>query len=72
MHQEIADRQAREPHDAVGDAGEVERDRRFVQRLGQEGGRGMIGADADAHKKAKGYPILKVGGTIEIAQAMDM
>jgi hypothetical protein len=26
----------------------------------------------DAHKKAKGCPILKVGGTIEIAQAMDM
>ncbi|MFM9968758.1 MAG: hypothetical protein ACKVQK_10210 [Burkholderiales bacterium] len=27
---------------------------------------------ADAHKKAKGCPILKVGGSIEIAQAMDM
>ncbi len=27
---------------------------------------------ADAHKKAKGCPILKIGGTIEIAQAMDM
>jgi hypothetical protein len=27
---------------------------------------------ADAHKKAKGCPILKNGGTIEIAQAMDM
>ncbi len=27
---------------------------------------------ADAHKKAKGCPILKMGGTIEIAQAMDM
>jgi hypothetical protein len=27
---------------------------------------------ADAHKKAKGCPILKAGGTIEIAQAMDM
>ena len=26
----------------------------------------------DAHKKAKGCPILKAGGTIEIAQAMDM
>lgn len=26
----------------------------------------------DAHKKAKGCPILKSGGTIEIAQAMDM
>jgi hypothetical protein len=26
----------------------------------------------DAHKKAKGCPILKRGGTIEIAQAMDM
>ena len=26
----------------------------------------------DAHKKAKACPILKVGGTIEIAQAMDM
>ena len=27
---------------------------------------------ADAHKKAKGCPILKAGGSIEIAQAMDM
>ena len=27
---------------------------------------------ADAHMKAKGCPILKVGGTIEVAQAMDM
>lgn len=27
---------------------------------------------ADAHKKAAGCPLLKVGGTIEIAQAMDM
>jgi len=27
---------------------------------------------ADAHAKAKGCPILKSGGTIEIAQAMDM
>lgn len=27
---------------------------------------------ADAHKKASGCPILKAGGTIEIAQAMDM
>lgn len=26
----------------------------------------------DAHKKAKGCPILKAGGTIEIAQCMDM
>ena len=26
----------------------------------------------DAHKKALGCPILKAGGTIEIAQAMDM
>lgn len=26
----------------------------------------------DAHQKAKGCPILSVGGTIEIAQAMDM
>ena len=26
----------------------------------------------DAHKKAKGCPILQAGGTIEIAQAMDM
>jgi len=27
---------------------------------------------ADAHKKAKGCPLLKAGGSIEIAQAMDM
>ena len=27
---------------------------------------------ADAHKKAKGCPVLTSGGTIEIAQAMDM
>lgn len=27
---------------------------------------------ADAHKKAKGCPILKGGGSIEIAEAMDM
>jgi hypothetical protein len=26
----------------------------------------------DAHRKAKGCPILKAGGMIEIAQAMDM
>jgi hypothetical protein len=26
----------------------------------------------DAHKKAKGCPILKAGGTIEIAEALDM
>jgi hypothetical protein len=26
----------------------------------------------DAHKKAKGCPLLNAGGTIEIAQAMDM
>jgi hypothetical protein len=26
----------------------------------------------DAHKKAKGCPILKTGGTIEIAEALDM
>ena len=27
---------------------------------------------ADAHKKAKGCPLLKSGGSIEIAQALDM
>lgn len=27
---------------------------------------------ADAHKKAAGCPLLKIGGSIEIAQAMDM
>ena len=27
---------------------------------------------ADAHQKAAGCPLLKAGGTIEIAQAMDM
>lgn len=27
---------------------------------------------ADAHKKAKGCPILRSGGTIEIAEAIDM
>ena len=26
----------------------------------------------DAHKKAKGCPLLKAGGSIEIAQALDM
>jgi hypothetical protein len=26
----------------------------------------------DAHRKAKGCPLLKAGGSIEIAQAMDM
>lgn len=26
----------------------------------------------DAHKKAKGCPLLKAGGSVEIAQAMDM
>ena len=26
----------------------------------------------DAHAKAKGCPLLKAGGTVEIAQAMDM
>ena len=27
---------------------------------------------ADAHKKAKGCPLLAVGGSIEVAEAMDM
>lgn len=27
---------------------------------------------ADAHQKARGCPLLKAGGSIEIAQAMDM
>lgn len=27
---------------------------------------------ADAHKKAKGCPILAAGGSVEVAQAMDM
>lgn len=27
---------------------------------------------ADAHKKAAGCPLLKAGGTVEVAQAMDM
>jgi hypothetical protein len=26
----------------------------------------------DAHRKAKGCPLLQAGGTIEIAEAMDM
>lgn len=30
------------------------------------------GSLADAHQKARGCPLLAVGGTIEIAQAMDM
>ena len=38
------------------------------------GGYSLIEASSleDAHKKAKGCPILKRGGSIEVAQCMDM
>lgn len=38
------------------------------------GGYSLIEASSldDAHKKAKGCPLLKAGGSIEIAMAMDM
>ena len=61
---------------AVGKSSTVKSDGSLVDGGGSNPvtGYSLIEASglADAHKKAKGCPILKVGGTIEIAQAMDM
>ena len=61
---------------AVGKSSTVKQDGSLVSGGGANpiSGYSLIEATNldDAHKKAKGCPILKAGGTIEIAQAMDM
>ena len=61
---------------AVGKSSTVKADGSMVDGGGANpvSGYSLIEASslADAHTKAKGCPILKAGGTIEIAQAMDM
>src|SRR5258705_1728250 len=61
---------------AVGKSSTVKQDGSLVDGGGANpiSGYSLIEASslADAHKKGKGCPILKAGGTIEIAQAMDM
>jgi hypothetical protein len=61
---------------AVGKSSTVKSDGSLVSGGGANpaSGYSLIEASSldDAHKKAKGCPILKAGGTIEIAQAMDM
>lgn len=60
----------------VGKSSTVKRDGSLVDGGGANpiSGYSLIEASslADAHNKAKGCPHLKAGGTIEIAQAMDM
>ena len=61
---------------AVGKSSTVKSDGSLVSGGGANpiSGYSLIEATSleDAHKKAKGCPILNAGGTIEIAQAMDM
>jgi hypothetical protein len=61
---------------AVGKSSTVKPDGSLVSGGGANpaSGYSLIEASSldDAHKKAKGCPILKAGGSIEIAQAMDM
>jgi hypothetical protein len=61
---------------AVGKSSTVRQDGSLVDGGGANpiSGYSLIEASSleDAHKKAKGCPILKAGGTIEIAPAMDM
>ena len=61
---------------AVGKSSTVKQDGSLVDGGGANpvSGYSLIEASSleDAHQKAKGCPILKAGGTIEIAQAMDM
>lgn len=60
----------------VGKASTVKPDGSLVDGAGPNpaSGYSLIEAAslADAHTKAKGCPLLKSGGSIEIAQAMDM
>ncbi len=60
----------------VGKSSTVKQDGSLVPSGGANpaSGYSLIEASSleDAHKKAKGCPILKAGGTIEIAEAMDM
>jgi hypothetical protein len=61
---------------AVGKSSTVKQDGSLIDGGGANpiSGYSLIEASGleDAYKKAKGCPILKNGGTIEIAQAMDM
>ena len=61
---------------AVGKSSTVKQDGSLVDGGGANpvSGYSLVEASSleDAHQKAKGCPILKAGGTIEIAQAMDM
>ena len=60
----------------VGKSSTVKADGKLVDGGGANpiSGYSLIEASSleDAHNKAKGCPLLKAGGTIEIAQAMDM
>ncbi|MCW5705482.1 MAG: hypothetical protein R3D82_11720 [Xanthobacteraceae bacterium] len=60
----------------VGKSSTVKKDGSLVEGGGPNpiSGYSLIEASslADAHKKAKGCPILQSGGTIEIAEAFDM
>lgn len=60
----------------VGKSSTVKSDGSLVQGGGANplSGYSLIEASSleDAHKKAKGCPLLKAGGTIEIAPALDM
>ncbi len=61
---------------AVGKSSTVKPDGKLVDGGGANpiSGYSLIEASSleDSHKKAKGCPILKAGGTIEIAEALDM
>ena len=61
---------------AVGKSSTVKSDGSLIDGGGANpvSGYSLIEASSldDAHKKARGCPLLKAGGTIEIAQAMDM
>ncbi len=60
----------------VGKSSTVQSDGSLVSGGGPNpaGGYSLIEASnlEDAHQKAKGCPLLQAGGTIEIAEAMDM
>jgi hypothetical protein len=60
----------------VGKSSTVQPDGSLVDGGGPNpaGGYSLIEASSleDAHQKAKGCPLLQAGGTIEIAEAMDM
>ena len=49
LHQQRANGQLGKLNDTLADAGEIESDRRLVQRLGQKRRGRMIAADADQH-----------------------